>query len=82
MIKKELLLASWLEKLQKKWDNEEYYYDVEEATKVFKFVSKLTNDRGAKNTIKVNESRVALADQQTELKRTEEELNSTLYRIC
>lgn len=31
MIKKELLLASWLEKLQKKWDNEEYYYDVEEA---------------------------------------------------
>ncbi len=30
MIKKELLLASWLEKLQKKWDNEEYYYDVEE----------------------------------------------------
>lgn len=47
MIKKELLLASWLEKLQKKWDNEEYYYDVEEATKVFKFVSKLTNDRGA-----------------------------------
>ena len=33
MIKKELLLASWLEKLQKKWDNEEYYYDVEEATK-------------------------------------------------
>lgn len=47
MIRKELLLASWLEKLQKKWDSEEYYYDVEEATKVFKFVSKLTNDRGA-----------------------------------
>ena len=47
MINTELLLAAWLEKLQKKWDNEEYYYDVEEATKVFKFVSKLTNDRGA-----------------------------------
>ena len=47
MIKKELLLASWLEKLQKKWDTEEYYYDVEEAEKIFNFVSKLTNDRGA-----------------------------------
>ena len=35
MIKKELLLASWLEKLQKKWDTEEYYYDVEEAEKIF-----------------------------------------------
>lgn len=52
MIKKELLLASWLEKLQKKWDNEEYYYDVGEATKVFKFVSKLTNDRGASRQFK------------------------------
>ena len=30
MINKELLLAAWLEKLQKKWDTEEYYYDVEE----------------------------------------------------
>lgn len=30
----------------------------------------------AKNTIKVNESAAALADQQTELKQTEEELNS------
>lgn len=47
MINTELLLAAWLEKLQKKWDTEEYYYDVEEAKKVFKFVSKLTNDRGA-----------------------------------
>lgn len=47
MIDKELLLAGWLEKLQKKWDTEEYYYDAEEAKKVFTFVSKLTNDRGA-----------------------------------
>lgn len=30
MINTELLLAAWLEKLQKKWDTEEYYYDVEE----------------------------------------------------
>ena len=47
MINTELPLAAWLEKLQKKWDTEEYCYDVEEAKKVFKFVSKLTNDRGA-----------------------------------
>ena len=33
MINEELLLAAWLEKLQKKWDTEEYYYDVEEAQK-------------------------------------------------
>lgn len=39
MIKKELLLASWLEKLQKKWDNEEYYYDVEEAR--VKYIAKI-----------------------------------------
>ena len=32
MINKELLLAAWLEKLQKKWDTEEYYYDVEEES--------------------------------------------------
>lgn len=38
---------------------------------------KKQEDAIAKNTIKVNESRVASADQQTELKRTEEELNST-----
>ena len=34
MIKRELLLAAWLDKLQKKWDTEEYYYDVEEAEKI------------------------------------------------
>lgn len=36
-----------MKKLQKKWDTEEYYYDVEEAEKIFRFVQKLTNDRGA-----------------------------------
>lgn len=47
MIKREILLDAWLETLQKKWDTEEYYYDTEEAKKIFQFVSKLTNDRGA-----------------------------------
>ena len=48
----------------------------EEHAKAEKAVKK-QEDAIAKNTIKVNESREALADQQTELKRTEEELNST-----
>ena len=48
----------------------------EEHAKAEKAVKK-QEDAIAKNTIKVNESRAALADQQTELKRTEEELNST-----
>lgn len=47
MIKREILLDAWLDALQKKWDTEEYYYDTEEAKKIFQFVSKLTNDRGA-----------------------------------
>lgn len=47
MIKREILLDAWLNTLQKKWDTEEYYYDTEEAKKIFQFVSKLTNDRGA-----------------------------------
>lgn len=47
MIKREILLDAWLNALQKKWDTEEYYYDTEEAKKIFQFVSKLTNDRGA-----------------------------------
>ena len=48
----------------------------EEHAKAEKAVKK-QEDAIAKNTVKVNESRAALADQQTELKRTEEELNST-----
>ena len=55
MIKKELLLAPWLDKLRKKWDTEEYYYDVEEAEKIFKFVSKLTNDRGVSRSFELLE---------------------------
>ena len=46
MIKNELLLEAWIKKLQAKWNTEEYYYDAEEAEKIFKFVSRLTNDRG------------------------------------
>ena len=33
---------------QKKYDNKEYYFDVDEAHKVYKFISKLTLDKGKK----------------------------------
>ncbi|EDT74788.1 terminase large subunit [Clostridium butyricum] len=33
---------------QNKYDNEKYYFDVEEAKKVYKFISKLTLDKGKK----------------------------------
>ncbi|NFO89169.1 terminase large subunit [Clostridium botulinum] len=33
---------------QKKYDNDKYYFDVEEAHKVYKFISKLTLDKGKK----------------------------------
>lgn len=47
MFKNESELDMWISKLEKKWNTEEYYYDSVEAKKIFKFVSKLTNDRGA-----------------------------------
>lgn len=34
MVKKKIeniLLVSWIEELQSKWDSEEYYYDTDEA---------------------------------------------------
>lgn len=72
MINKELLLAAWLEKLQKKWDTEEYYYDVEEAKKVFKFVSKLTNDRGASRNFDLLEFQFEIVTEILCVKRRED----------
>lgn len=54
MIKKELLLASWLEKLQKKWDNEEYYYDVEEANPALGVFRKLEDLANYAKRIRLN----------------------------
>lgn len=34
--------------LKNKWDNEKYYYDVEEAKKFLTFASKLELDKGKK----------------------------------
>ena len=31
--------------MQKRWNNDKYYYDVEEARNVFKYISLLKNDK-------------------------------------
>ena len=41
-------LDAVLKDLQKKYDDEKYYFDVKEAKKVYKFISKLTLDKGKK----------------------------------
>ncbi len=45
-INQTLDLDSFLIKMQGKWDDENYYYDVDEAKKIFKYISLLKNDKG------------------------------------
>jgi phage terminase large subunit-like protein len=45
-IRQTLVLESFLLDMQEKWDDENYYYDVEEARKIFKYISLLKNDKG------------------------------------
>lgn len=44
--KQKLELEPFLLKMQKRWNNDKYYYDVEEARNVFKYISLLKNDKG------------------------------------
>lgn len=44
--KQKLDLESFLKKMQERWNGEKYYYDVEEARKIFKYISLLKNDKG------------------------------------
>lgn len=44
--KQKLDLESFLKKMQERWNDEKYYYDVEEARKIFKYISLLKNDKG------------------------------------
>lgn len=39
-------VREWIRALKKRWESEDYYYDTDEAEKIFKFVSKLKNDKG------------------------------------
>lgn len=44
--KQKLDLEPFLIEMQKRWDDEKYYYDIEEARKIFKYISLLRNDKG------------------------------------
>lgn len=41
-----LILNTWIEELKEKWNSDLYYYDEGEARQIYKFISKLKNDRG------------------------------------
>ncbi|WP_017416775.1 terminase large subunit [Clostridium tunisiense] len=45
-LKQKLDLESFLAEMKIKWDSNKYYYDEEEARKIFKFISLLKNDKG------------------------------------
>lgn len=44
--KQKLDLEPFLLEMQQRWDNGKYFYDVDEARKIFKFISLLKNDKG------------------------------------
>lgn len=44
--KQKLDLESFLIEMEKRWNNEIYYYDINEARKIFKYISFLKNDKG------------------------------------
>lgn len=44
--KQKLDLEPFLKRMQERWNGEKYYYDVEEARKIFKYISLLKNDKG------------------------------------
>ena len=46
MIKEELFCEQWIRKLENKWNDDKYYYDADEARKVYRFAKKLKNDKG------------------------------------
>lgn len=45
-LKQKLELESFLVEMKLKWNSNKYYYDEEEARKIFKFISLLKNDKG------------------------------------
>lgn len=44
--KQKLDLEPFLIRMQKRWNGDKYYYDIEEARKIYKFISLLKNDKG------------------------------------
>lgn len=50
LIQKEYILDKVIDKQKEKYDNEKYFFDESEARKIFKFLSKLTLDKGKKGS--------------------------------
>ena len=44
--KQKLDLEPFLLEMQERWEGDKYYYDIEEARKIFKYISFLKNDKG------------------------------------
>ncbi|MGL4571802.1 MAG: terminase large subunit [Clostridium sp.] len=40
-------------KMQKKWNDDKYYFDVEESNKIYKYISLLKNDKGTSRKFKI-----------------------------
>lgn len=51
--KQKLDLEPFLIEMQEKWDNKIYYYDVNEARKIYKYISLLKNDKGTSKKFKI-----------------------------
>ena len=45
-LKQKLDLEPFLLEMKNKWDDDRYYYDTEEARKIYKYISFLRNDKG------------------------------------
>lgn len=50
---KDLVLESWICELKEKWNDDLYYYDEDEARKIYQFIGKLKNDRGMSKFFKL-----------------------------
>ncbi|MDK0850790.1 terminase large subunit [Clostridium perfringens] len=50
LIQKEYILDKVIDQQKEKYDNEKYFFDENEARKIFKFLSKLTLDKGKKGS--------------------------------
>lgn len=45
-VKQSFQLDKINEEMQKKWDDDKYYFDINESEKIYKYISLLKNDKG------------------------------------
>lgn len=51
--KQKLQLESFLIEMEERWNDDNYFYDVEEAKRIYKYISLLRNDKGTSKKFKV-----------------------------